>query len=72
MEYNCLLGLISLESETCSRDYQYNDCDRAIYDAIDQQFNKIKFDSNYFNQIDRLPENVKAKYHFSIIEKKRK
>jgi hypothetical protein len=67
--YDCLLGLADLSSEYCQIDYHYNDCEKAIYSAIDKEFERVTPTQEYFDRVDALPAVIKAKYHFARVQK---
>ena len=66
-DYECELGAIG--NIDCKRDYDKNDCLKAIFEAIDLQFSRINVSQEYFDQIDNLPKEIKDKYHYIRIQK---
>ena len=65
-DYECELDATR---PNCLRDYNHNDCQKAIFEAIDLQFTRINLSQDHFDRIDTLPEEIKEKYHFVRIQK---
>lgn len=68
--YDCILGVNNDNQDLdCIRNYHFNDCEKAIFEAIDSQLSKISPTQEYFDRIDALPDEIKGKYHIARVQK---